>query len=171
MATKTIFLDSETLRAEKMRVVGCIRLVQKEKRCGKDGCTRCPHQGFWYADAAAHHTKSGERLERYLGKVWDEENLFVLSHLLQEHLGAIVRAEARASVTARRREALLKEVERLSVLAAEHEQERDHAIKAANDAMQKAVQAAQNEYRREASAVAKALKAAQSELEKLRRGG
>lgn len=38
-------------------------------RCGKQGCTRCPHGPYWYA----YWTEDGRRRSRYVGKLLDED--------------------------------------------------------------------------------------------------
>ena len=38
-------------------------------RCGKPGCTRCPHGPYWYA----YWTEDGRRRSRYVGRLLDEE--------------------------------------------------------------------------------------------------
>jgi hypothetical protein len=48
-----------------------VRLRQQSVRCGKTGCTRCPHGPYWYA----YWTEEGIRRSRYLGRLLDEEAL------------------------------------------------------------------------------------------------
>lgn len=48
-----------------------VHLRQQEVRCGKPGCTRCPHGPYWYA----YWTEDGKRRSRYVGKLLDEEAL------------------------------------------------------------------------------------------------
>jgi len=45
------------------------RLRQRLVRCGKDGCTSCPHGPYWYA----YWTEDGRRRSKYVGKLLDEE--------------------------------------------------------------------------------------------------
>ncbi len=45
-----------------------VRLRSQLVRCGKDGCTRCPHGPYWYA----YWTENGRRRSRYVGKLEDE---------------------------------------------------------------------------------------------------
>jgi hypothetical protein len=45
-----------------------IRLRQRSIRCGKFGCTSCPHGPYWYA----YWTENGKRRSRYVGKLLDE---------------------------------------------------------------------------------------------------
>lgn len=40
-------------------------------RCGKQGCTKCPHGPYWYA----YWTEDGKRRSRYVGRLLDEESL------------------------------------------------------------------------------------------------
>lgn len=37
-------------------------------RCGKRGCTKCPHGPYWYA----YWTENGKRRSRYIGRLLDE---------------------------------------------------------------------------------------------------
>lgn len=37
-------------------------------RCGKDGCSTCPHGPYWYA----YWTEDGKRRSRYIGRLLDE---------------------------------------------------------------------------------------------------
>ncbi|MGB8360227.1 MAG: hypothetical protein WCE80_02390 [Acidimicrobiia bacterium] len=37
-------------------------------RCGKSGCTKCPHGPYWYA----YWTENGKRRSRYVGRLLDE---------------------------------------------------------------------------------------------------
>lgn len=46
-----------------------VHLRRQEVRCGKDGCTRCPHGPYWYA----YWTEDGKRRSRYLGRLLEEE--------------------------------------------------------------------------------------------------
>jgi len=48
-----------------------VKLRQQSVRCGKAGCTRCPHGPYWYA----YWTEEGTRRSRYLGRLLDEEAL------------------------------------------------------------------------------------------------
>jgi len=48
-----------------------VSLRQQTVRCGKQGCTRCPHGPYWYA----YWTENGRRRSRYLGRLLDEEAL------------------------------------------------------------------------------------------------
>ena len=45
-----------------------VRLRQRAVRCGKFGCTSCPHGPYWYA----YWTENGKRRSRYVGKLLDE---------------------------------------------------------------------------------------------------
>ena len=40
-------------------------------KCGKDGCTKCPHGPYWYA----YWTENGKRRTRYVGRLLDESLL------------------------------------------------------------------------------------------------
>lgn len=44
-----------------------VKLRQREVRCGKSGCTKCPHGPYWYA----YWWEDGKRRSRYLGKLED----------------------------------------------------------------------------------------------------
>ena len=37
-------------------------------RCGKTGCSKCPHGPYWYA----YWTEDGRRRSRYVGRLLDE---------------------------------------------------------------------------------------------------
>ena len=46
-----------------------VSLRQQEVRCGKQGCTKCPHGPYWYA----YWTENGKRRSRYVGRLLDDE--------------------------------------------------------------------------------------------------
>ena len=46
-----------------------VSLRQQAVRCGKPGCTKCPHGPYWYA----YWTENGKRRSRYVGKLLEEE--------------------------------------------------------------------------------------------------
>ena len=46
-----------------------VRLRARLVRCGKAGCTRCPHGPYWYA----YWTEEGRRRSRYVGKLADTD--------------------------------------------------------------------------------------------------
>ncbi len=46
-----------------------VRLRRRFIRCGKAGCTRCPHGPYWYA----YWQEEGRRRTRYIGKLLDED--------------------------------------------------------------------------------------------------
>lgn len=48
-----------------------ISMRRQMVRCGKRGCTRCPHGPYWYA----YWTEDGKRRSRYVGRLLDEESL------------------------------------------------------------------------------------------------
>ncbi|MFQ5523156.1 MAG: hypothetical protein ACE5F5_06215 [Acidimicrobiia bacterium] len=48
-----------------------VRLRRRMIRCGKPGCTKCPHGPYWYA----YWTEDGRRRSRYVGRLLDEESL------------------------------------------------------------------------------------------------
>lgn len=48
-----------------------ISLRQQEVRCGKRGCTKCPHGPYWYA----YWTEGGRRRSKYVGRLLSEESL------------------------------------------------------------------------------------------------
>ncbi len=48
-----------------------VHLRQQEVRCGKMGCTKCPHGPYWYA----YWTENGTRKSRYIGRLLDDETL------------------------------------------------------------------------------------------------
>jgi hypothetical protein len=43
---------------------GAVTFRQEMVRCGKDGCTRCPHGPYWYA----YWREAGRTRSRYVGK-------------------------------------------------------------------------------------------------------
>lgn len=45
-----------------------VSLREQMVRCGKAGCTRCPHGPYWYA----YWTENGKRRSRYIGRLLDE---------------------------------------------------------------------------------------------------
>ena len=45
-----------------------VSLRQQMVRCGKAGCTKCPHGPYWYA----YWTEGGRRRSRYIGRLLDE---------------------------------------------------------------------------------------------------
>lgn len=45
-----------------------ISMRQQWVRCGKQGCTKCPHGPYWYA----YWTEDGKRRSRYVGRLLDE---------------------------------------------------------------------------------------------------
>jgi len=55
--------------------LGPVDVVSKAKSCGKAGCGRCPHGGFWYAYVPHWCAKSHHRTEVYLGRVWNGDTL------------------------------------------------------------------------------------------------
>ncbi|HLF60423.1 MAG TPA: hypothetical protein VI980_04520 [Acidimicrobiia bacterium] len=48
-----------------------VRLRKQAVRCGKAGCTRCPHGPYWYA----YWTEEGRRRSRYVGRLLEEGSL------------------------------------------------------------------------------------------------
>ena len=42
-----------------------VSMRQQMVRCGKQGCTKCPHGPYWYA----YWTEDGKRRSRYVGKL------------------------------------------------------------------------------------------------------
>ncbi len=45
-----------------------VSLRKQMVRCGKHGCTKCPHGPYWYA----YWTEEGRRRSRYVGRLLDE---------------------------------------------------------------------------------------------------
>lgn len=45
-----------------------VSLRQRSVRCGKPGCTRCPHGPYWYA----YWRENGRRRSRYVGRLLDD---------------------------------------------------------------------------------------------------
>ena len=45
-----------------------VSLRKQMVRCGKAGCTKCPHGPYWYA----YWTENGKRRTRYIGRMLDE---------------------------------------------------------------------------------------------------
>lgn len=48
-----------------------VSLRKQMVRCGKSGCTRCPHGPYWYA----YWTEAGRRRSRYVGRLLQEDAL------------------------------------------------------------------------------------------------
>lgn len=48
-----------------------VSLRKQMVRCGKLGCTKCPHGPYWYA----YWTEEGRRRSKYVGRLLDEESL------------------------------------------------------------------------------------------------
>lgn len=48
-----------------------VSLRHQMVRCGKTGCTKCPHGPYWYA----YWSENGRRKSRYVGRLLDEETL------------------------------------------------------------------------------------------------
>ena len=48
-----------------------VSLRQQKVKCGKSGCTRCPHGPYWYA----YWTENGKRRSRYVGRLLEEDSL------------------------------------------------------------------------------------------------
>ena len=47
-----------------VKETGRVTFRQEMVRCGKDGCTRCPHGPYWYA----YWREDGRTRSRYVGK-------------------------------------------------------------------------------------------------------
>jgi hypothetical protein len=48
-----------------------VSLREQMVKCGKRGCSRCPHGPYWYA----YWSEDGRRRSRYVGKLLKEEAL------------------------------------------------------------------------------------------------
>ncbi len=48
-----------------------VSLRSQMVRCGKVGCTKCPHGPYWYA----YWTEEGRRRSRYVGRLLDDGSL------------------------------------------------------------------------------------------------
>lgn len=48
-----------------------VSLRHQMVRCGKQGCSKCPHGPYWYA----YWTEDGRRRSRYVGRLLDDEAL------------------------------------------------------------------------------------------------
>jgi hypothetical protein len=48
-----------------------VSLRHQMVKCGKSGCTKCPHGPYWYA----YWTENGKRRSRYVGRLLDEDSL------------------------------------------------------------------------------------------------
>ena len=48
-----------------------VSMREQMVRCGKTGCTKCPHGPYWYA----YWTEDGRRKSRYVGRLLDDESL------------------------------------------------------------------------------------------------
>jgi len=46
-----------------------VRLRQRAVKCGKAGCTSCPHGPYWYA----YWSERGRRRTKYIGRLLDED--------------------------------------------------------------------------------------------------
>jgi hypothetical protein len=46
-----------------------VSLRQQQVKCGKQGCTKCPHGPYWYA----YWTEDGKRRSRYVGRLLDDD--------------------------------------------------------------------------------------------------
>jgi hypothetical protein len=46
------------------RAAGAVTYRRESVRCGKDGCTRCPHGPYWYA----YYREDGRLKSRYIGR-------------------------------------------------------------------------------------------------------
>jgi hypothetical protein len=49
--------------------VGGYEYQQKEVRCGKPQCTKCPHGPYWYM---IMHLRTGKAVTKYIGKALPE---------------------------------------------------------------------------------------------------
>ena len=47
-----------------------VSMRQQMVRCGKRGCTKCPHGPYWYA----YWTEDGKRRSRYVGRLLDDDS-------------------------------------------------------------------------------------------------
>ncbi len=45
-----------------------VKMRKQMVRCGKAGCTKCPHGPYWYA----YWNQDGRRRSRYVGRLLDE---------------------------------------------------------------------------------------------------
>lgn len=48
-----------------------VSLRSQMVRCGKQGCTKCPHGPYWYA----YWSEDGRRRSRYVGRLLSDESL------------------------------------------------------------------------------------------------
>ena len=48
-----------------------VTLRQQQVRCGKAGCTKCPHGPYWYA----YWREDGKRRSRYVGRLEADEEM------------------------------------------------------------------------------------------------
>lgn len=63
MLIRGLLLDPAP-RTEGATGAGKVTLRQEHVRCGKQGCTRCPHGPYWYA----YWREDGRLRSRYIGK-------------------------------------------------------------------------------------------------------
>jgi hypothetical protein len=63
MLIRGLLMDDETPATAPERP-GKVTFRQETVRCGKKGCTRCPHGPYWYA----YWREGGRMRSRYVGK-------------------------------------------------------------------------------------------------------
>lgn len=61
MLIRGLLVDDEDVQRDD---VGAVTFRQEMVRCGKQGCTRCPHGPYWYA----YWREGGRTRSRYVGK-------------------------------------------------------------------------------------------------------
>lgn len=61
MLIRGLLVDDEPIEDPPM---GAVSFRQQNVRCGKEGCTRCPHGPYWYA----YWREDGKMRSRYIGK-------------------------------------------------------------------------------------------------------
>ena len=64
MLVQGLLLGEDTPGPPDKRKTGKVTLRQESVRCGKAGCTRCPHGPYWYA----YWREDGRTRSRYVGK-------------------------------------------------------------------------------------------------------
>jgi hypothetical protein len=64
MLIRGLLLEDDPPDAADQDTAGKVTFRQEMVRCGKQGCTRCPHGPYWYA----YWREGGRTRSRYVGK-------------------------------------------------------------------------------------------------------
>lgn len=105
-----------------------LTLRAKASRCGRPGCTTCPHPGYWHVYVPAELASDGHKHQVYLGKAWTITGLTdKVNPLLTKAARAALAAAAVEYVLERKRAALRVQLERVrEMLAAERRRTREN---------------------------------------------